>query len=530
MKLNSDIVNDFLSESMLIRSYGRGVGALRLCRPRIYAGETNEFLPDQLYVALVDQLPPDPVFHRGTVIVCVGGEPLPVYTTGTCVCLAVLDSTDLFTVFNQVQDIYDRLDKWEAQLRNALEKETNIPAMLEASFEILGNPIVVIDAEYNIAGYSRAIDEREDLKLYRPDEDRMMRYDLVSRSLWENETNMTMKKPFTIMYEGNVHFSSNLFDETGYIGNLSIPFVLRRYRTSDNILSQYLVKYVEQALRRLVTLKNARTDLLRDMFRSLLKGYPISSSARQYFDSYAEKPSYRCIRAVPSERSGKKVPAAYIYNLLERACQGSAAFEYDSGIVAFIRIQESDDKDRAQITHLMQKLDLSAGVSTAIPYSQLHRVRFYYRQTEIALNFGTQLDPSERIYYFETYSMRYMIYSCVGELPLEMLYSEGFLRLIRFDASTQTDYLGTLRVYLNNNMNITKSAEDLYIHRSTFLERLKKIEGILRTDLKNPDMRLQLSMFLKVLEIQKGDAVHKERPRENKQQPVLAYEELDRLV
>ena len=54
MKLNSDIINDFLGEHMLIRSFGKGTEALRLCRPKIYTGESNEFLPDHLYVALVD--------------------------------------------------------------------------------------------------------------------------------------------------------------------------------------------------------------------------------------------------------------------------------------------------------------------------------------------------------------------------------------------------------------------------------------------------------------------------------------------
>ncbi|OUP19433.1 hypothetical protein B5F29_08870 [Lachnoclostridium sp. An196] len=46
MKLNSEIINDFLSEHMLIRSFGKGTEALRLCRPKIYTGESNEFLPD----------------------------------------------------------------------------------------------------------------------------------------------------------------------------------------------------------------------------------------------------------------------------------------------------------------------------------------------------------------------------------------------------------------------------------------------------------------------------------------------------
>lgn len=397
MKLNSDILYDYLNDTMPIRSFGKGVGTLKLHRPKLYTGETNEFLPNQLYVALVDQLPVDPILHRGTVIICVGGIPLPVYTTGTCVCLSVLDSTDLFTVFNRIQDIYDRMDQWEEALRSALAKNADIQEMLDVSFDILNNPMVVIDSEYKVVGYSKIIDEREDLALYRPDSDHMISQDLVSRSIWENETNMTMKRPFTVIYENNVNFSSNLFDESRYIGNLSISFVLRPFRTSDNVLSQFLAGYLERALQHLTTLTHVQTDLLRDVFRSLLKGYSLSGSARQYFDTYIKKTSYRCIRAVPCERSRKKIPTEYICNLLEKSLLGSAAFEYDSGIVTFLRIddEKSEEADRAKIIQLMKKLELSAGISTTIPFSQFHRIRFYYRQTEIALDFGTQIHPKK---------------------------------------------------------------------------------------------------------------------------------------
>ena len=79
-------------------------------------------------------------------------------------------------------------------------------------------------------------------------------------------------------------------------------------------------------------------------------------------------------------------------------------------------------------------------------------------------------------------------------------------------------------------MNITKSAEDLYIHRSTFLERIKKIEKIMNTDLKKPEERLYLSMLLKMLEIQKENLNEKVVPKEKKKPPILDHFELERLV
>ena len=49
-------------------------------------------------------------------------------------------------------------------------------------------------------------------------------------------------------------------------------------------------------------------------------------------------------------------------------------------------------------------------------------------------------------------------------------------------------------------MNITKTSEDLFLHRSTLLERLKRIENLLQADLSDPDQRLRLLILLKIME------------------------------
>ena len=48
-------------------------------------------------------------------------------------------------------------------------------------------------------------------------------------------------------------------------------------------------------------------------------------------------------------------------------------------------------------------------------------------------------------------------------------------------------------------MNITKTALDLRIHRSSFLERLRNIEALLGNDLDNPQQRLYLQIILERL-------------------------------
>lgn len=64
-----------------------------------------------------------------------------------------------------------------------------------------------------------------------------------------------------------------------------------------------------------------------------------------------------------------------------------------------------------------------------------------------------------------------------------MLENQWIQFLLDYDRAHATSYTHTLRIYLYNNCNITKTARQLYVHRQTLLKRLEKIEKIGRFDL-----------------------------------------------
>ena len=79
-----------------------------------------------------------------------------------------------------------------------------------------------------------------------------------------------------------------------------------------------------------------------------------------------------------------------------------------------------------------------------------------------------------------------------------MICHEKLLHLKYQDENTGTQLYETLRVYLQNHQSATKTAAALYIHRSTLLYRIEKIEKILKADLNDPDdqLYLMLSFYL----------------------------------
>ena len=67
------------------------------------------------------------------------------------------------------------------------------------------------------------------------------------------------------------------------------------------------------------------------------------------------------------------------------------------------------------------------------------------------------------------------------------------------DKANHTDYLNTLKVYLQNNQNAVQTAKDLFIHRGTILYRIRRICEIGQTELSDADELLHLYLSLRLM-------------------------------
>lgn len=92
--------------------------------------------------------------------------------------------------------------------------------------------------------------------------------------------------------------------------------------------------------------------------------------------------------------------------------------------------------------------------------------------------------------FFQDQILQYMLDECAGKLPVESLFSPGLLSLLEHDRTRGTEYVKTLDIYLKNETSMSRTAAALYIHRSSLLKRLNKIERLIQEDLQDPDVRL----------------------------------------
>jgi len=500
MKLNADIIFDNLRESVMIESHGHKKRGLALERPELYNGLSREFKSNHIYISLADRLPLDPVFGTGVVIICVGGRPAITYFADKCVCFLIKGNTDLFTVFNLVQQIFNKFDEWDAGLQSTLNTNASIRELIDLSFTIFKNPILVMDSSFRYLAYSSVIDTQDELATFRPDENGILGLNELSEYLSSYGMNMTITEPLLLTLRNEQYLSINLFDNDIYTGSLTIPCILRQQRESDIVLVQYLAEAIESSIKKQSTILSSDAYIIKGILQDLLNCFPVDSTRMQYLENGNVGGRYVCAKMAFGYRSNK-VPVDYICSLMESSFPGSITFEYESAILSFIDFKKLPFDEDALIDRakeLLQSMNLKAGVSHS--FTNLSMARLYYRQACVAFEMGFASSPALNYYRFHDFVLPYMMSHCMGEFPQELLLTKGVCRLLEHDLVSHANYIHTLRTYLNNNMNITKTAEDLYVHRSTFLERLKRIKSLLQVDLDDPDQRLRLLISLKIIE------------------------------
>ena len=134
------------------------------------------------------------------------------------------------------------------------------------------------------------------------------------------------------------------------------------------------------------------------------------------------------------------------------------------------------------------------------PFRELSLFPHFYEQASFALECSIESDTPETVSRFGDKLLRYMLSACTGNLPKGVLYPAGLMRLVEHDLQRGSGYIRTLHVYLNNECNASRTADQLYVHRNSFLKRLERITRIMDMDLEDADTRLLLRICLKLLE------------------------------
>lgn len=207
--------------------------------------------------------------------------------------------------------------------------------------------------------------------------------------------------------------------------------------------------------------------------------------------------SFLCAKILPVGKL-HAAPLKFVCDLAESSIPHAVAFAHEAHVVAFIEISAAEQVYGA-IENFTNKVDAKIGISQV--FSDLLLARSYYRQASVAIDFGSILHTENSCYRFSDYRLYYLLSHATGEFPLEIILPDGLRALYERDQQQNSNYIQTLQTYLDSNMNISKTASSLFLHRSSLIERLKRIKRYLNLNLDDPEDRLQIQILLRTAEL-----------------------------
>ncbi|MDF2671772.1 MAG: putative transcriptional regulator, PucR family [Clostridiales bacterium] len=378
--------------------------------------------------------------------------------------------------------------------------------IINTSAQILGNPLIITDDSFNLLGYSSSTEVNDPIWRNIVDNG-YCPYDIVQilhgegflKQLETEESPLFLDKGSFSVYirrlVSEVSISSKI---KGYIALLEYEKPLSEL---DRHMLKFISSIVAMELAKSDAVERARGEMENELLRDLVKGnIPSESVCENRVKSLDWKLGSLfevwLISNIDIQRIGGEHFGPIQSIITKRILNSRVCFTSKQIIV----LATYDEKRliRKAVEHIEEycrKNRLRFGIGRS--YSMLMEISKSYKDAERALLLAEMLKKGQTTYYYNNM----VVYDMLSQISNKTFFNDGLHRLAEYDKSQGTDYIKTLLSYFQNGLNLSKTAEDMYVHRNTIAYRLKKAEEILGCNMENYQSRLQLELSMLYLEL-----------------------------
>jgi len=214
---------------------------------------------------------------------------------------------------------------------------------------------------------------------------------------------------------------------------------------------------------------------------------------------------YLKLKKLEDEVSISKIKITFrkiVQDILEKHALKVPIIDKDDAVIFFIRSEENCmnrlDKALKEIQEIIKKRmdDLSVSVGIGNSYKDLKMMKQSLNEAELAIDSAKCQGLDDTITKYKDIGIYGLLFSISNRTVLENYFSE-VLGAINND-NKDNNLIEILETYLNENCNITVTAERLFLHRNTLKYKIKKIEELLNCDLHNFNdcMKVKIALYI----------------------------------
>lgn len=494
MKLTYDILRTELAEKFSCKVAGVNANC-GLIKSALLFEPGMALTPECCYVSEAPP-PKELTGEKKVLFILCAAVPVETLTETMESYLAFSLPQSISVVMNALVEIFSRFNQWENGLLESLRESAPLENLLQLSLPIFDNPIFLIDSRFYVIAsvrpdatpdFVRPMQKVDELWIIHGKDDLIRARDIDEKPYFRH-----LPKDYPRLF-------INLSDGEYLLGNLSIQASHRELQASDGYLLTHLAGVVRTALLRSAITVDERRSQLEKMLSDVIAGSavePVEFTRRLAEFGVLPGEHFRCLSLKipkPSEREyvrnflqhlGTQIPAMYIPTSGDIAAMGMSMTRAEKQGVDVISILEEK----------LKSYGYKVGLSDT--FENLLFLPQYFTQSSYALQKNEAADDGKYVAIFDDYCMDYILDNCPGNLKPSMLWKEGFKRLLDHDINGRADYINTLRVYLDHNLNAQRAAAALHISRNSLLSQLDRINALIGEDLRDPKVRFRYELSL----------------------------------
>lgn len=418
--------------------------------------------------------------------------------------VALENLEEIAEFMNDMQEIFDTADGWDRKIHDLMLEHAGMERLLQVTSEFLQNPLTVIGLDFTFAAEAGSKYLPPRARLY-TDEGLNVEY---VNALLQNETYREMADTHeTVMFPAYISgcrsMNRNLFVDEKATHRLILTEC--RVEITQGVIC--VLDILSEKLEFLLAHEEEETDPDRDIEQIFVR--VLSDRTADYMQISRElselgwggNHEYMCLILQITYLNQQNLSTKAISRYIKKKLGDSVSFLYQDEIVVFFdltRLGMNQEEVAGKLVYFIRDTYLKAGYSRVMTGHM--NLRRQYVQAKTALDVGSRKKPYLWIHYFSQVAMTYILEQATKRLPGTMICHEGLLELKKHDEENQTQYMETLRVYLEQHLSATQAARELFIHRSTFLYRLDRIREILQSDLDDPEEIFYLELSFRLLE------------------------------
>ena len=448
----------------------------------------------------------------GLTLICVG-EPDEGVRNAAADILIIPEPADIHALFNRAQSAFLSLYRWDQAMASCAIEEADVNRLMEVARTEFNWSLILLNLHLSPI----ASDLSPDLFLSGDDTQT-----LIDLFLADSTMAATDPIPASVTFQneqmGITGIYFNIYFNEDFRGKLLAIRSIQQPASAADLQLFSAVCYHMELTYRYFSASNLRSStymLVQHALASVLQGRDISRPdciETLKLIGWKVNDRYRLFFFPFYGQDIASNQASFLITLLENrfaspaspdnGVSSSRGLVMDEGAVWILNRSTAEATDMRRIIQDLGEManGFGAKVGLSSECRDFFSLGLYLRQAQNAIITGNTVDPEASIYNFKEYSLYHILSHAYEPYnPMDVVHPAVVI-LMRYDRENGTEYNKTLRTFIACRYNVLKASGQLYIHRSTFTVRIKRIEELADIDLEDERTRLHILLSYYIME------------------------------